>query len=281
MVKRSPGKLYQLERSLPEGLLVDAAWLSRNGYSTALRAHYVASGRLEHLARGVYCRPRGPLRWQQAVISLQTLLDVALVVGGRTALELQGFAHYLAQGMGEVHFYGSRPPPTWLAKLSLSLSVRFVYHNDHRLFHNPPVELGVAIDPTAGSGNRLKPNPLHFVVQPWGQWDWPLVLSTPERAILELLDELPNHESFEQIDKLMGSLANLSPKRLQELLANCHSVKVKRLFFFFADRHHHAWLKRLDKESLDLGTGKRLLVKGGKLDRTYQITVPEGLDAVP
>ena len=81
--------------------------------------------------------------------------------------------------------------------------------------------------------------------------------------------------------KLMGSLASLSPKRLQELLANCHSVKVKRLFFFFADRHHHVWLKRLDKESLDLGTGKRLLVKGGKLDRTYQITVPKDLDAVP
>jgi hypothetical protein len=57
-------------------------------------------------------------------------------------------------------------------------------------------------------------------------------------------------------------------------------VKVKRLFFYFADRHHHAWLKRLDKSAIDLGTGKRMLVKGGKLDPTYQITVPEDPDGV-
>jgi len=52
------------------------------------------------------------------------------------------------------------------------------------------------------------------------------------------------------------------------------------LFFFFADRHQHAWLKRLDKDAIDLGEGKRMLVKGGKLNKPYQITVPENLDAV-
>jgi hypothetical protein len=55
---------------------------------------------------------------------------------------------------------------------------------------------------------------------------------------------------------------------------------VKRLFFFFADRHQHAWLKRIDRAAVDLGKGKRMLVKGGKLDRAYQITVPGNLDAV-
>jgi hypothetical protein len=67
---------------------------------------------------------------------------------------------------------------------------------------------------------------------------------------------------------------------LQKLLAECHSVKVKRLFFYFADRHSHAWLKRLDREAVDLGEGKRMLVRGGRLDKTYQITVPGDLDAV-
>jgi hypothetical protein len=67
---------------------------------------------------------------------------------------------------------------------------------------------------------------------------------------------------------------------LQRLLAGCHSVKVKRLFFYFADRHSHAWLKRLDRKAVDLGEGKRMLVRGGKLDKTYQITVPGDLDAV-
>jgi hypothetical protein len=30
---------------------------------------------------------------------------------------------------------------------------------------------------------------------PWGQRDWKLILSTPERALLELLDELPEREA--------------------------------------------------------------------------------------
>jgi hypothetical protein len=43
------------------------------------------------------------LSWQQTVISLQTMLGHALVVGGRTALELQGYAHYLAPEQTEIH----------------------------------------------------------------------------------------------------------------------------------------------------------------------------------
>lgn len=95
-----------------------------------------------------------------------------------------------------------------------------------------------------------------------------------------MLDELPGRESFERVDKLFESLAGLRPRRLQTLLASCKSVKVKRLFFFFADRHGHAWVKHLYKDTVYLGKGKRLLVKGGRLDPVYQITVPEDLHGV-
>ena len=98
----------------------------------------------------------------------------------------------------------------------------------------------------------------------WGTNDWPLTLSTPERAYLEMLDELPRHESFHQVDMIVEGLRTLSPRRLQKLLADCRSVKVKRLFFFFADRHGHAWLKQIDRDAIDLGTGKRMLVQGGQ-----------------
>src|SRR5262249_26964220 len=119
-----------------------------------------------------------------------------------------------------------------------------------------------------------------LVVQPWGQWGWPLIVSTPERAVLELLDELPARESFHQADKLMEGLTNLSPRRLQSLLVDCRSIKVKRPFFFFADRHSHAWLRRIDRSAIDLGRGKRMLVKGGRFDAAHQITVPGDLDGV-
>jgi hypothetical protein len=54
-------------------------------------------------------------------------------------------------------------------------------------------------------------------------------------------------------------------------------VKVKRLFLWFAEKHDHAWLKQLDR--IDLGDGKRMLVRGGKLDPKFNITVPENIDA--
>jgi Transcriptional regulator, AbiEi antitoxin, Type IV TA system/Transcriptional regulator, AbiEi antitoxin N-terminal domain len=282
MGQQNVSKLNQLEKELPEGLLVDAAWLEKRGYYGSLRKKYVDLGWLEQPAHRVYRRPRGALRWEQAVISLQTLLEIPVVIGGRTALELQGFAHYLAREQNEVHLYGREPPPSWLHKLPLP--VRFAFHKGQRLFRNDPITRGLtSLNWNVRTGEATSADPLHsgLTTQPWGHWDWPLTLSTPERGILELLDELPDRETFHQADKLMEGLANLSPRRLQKLLEDCQSIKVKRLFFFFADRHAHAWLKRLERERIDLGTGKRMLVRGGKLDPQYGITVPEDLDAVP
>ncbi len=259
MSEQNVSLLNQLANDLPEGLIVDAAWLEQRGIASNLRSYYVKAGWLEQPARSVYKKPRGKLSWQQVVISLQTLLSHApLTVGGRTALELQGFAHYLTQDTRTVYLYGPEKPPTWLQKLHLPQS--FVYRSSTLLFRNDGQNSLTAI--------------------PWGQWDWPLTLSQPERAYLEMLDELPRHESFHQADMIMQGAANFSPRLLQTLLADCRSVKVKRLFFFFADRHNHAWLKRLDKSAIDLGSGKRALVPGGKLDPVYLITVPGDLDAV-
>lgn len=56
----------------------------------------------------------------------------------------------------------------------------------------------------------------------------------------ELLDELPGKESFHLVDKLFEGSVSLSPNRLTKLLADCRSIKVKRLFFSFADRHSPA-----------------------------------------
>lgn len=273
-------KLNSLQRSLPEGLVTDAAWLEKNGYSGALRKKYVAHGWLDKVARSVYRRP-APLLPEESgekglscegvVISLQTLLQARFVVGGRTALELQGFAHYLSSTpQREIHLYGTDKRPGWVLKLNLES--RFVFHNAKRLFANDVV-LDIddeANDPLAHSS---------YMRQRWGRWDWPLVLSSSERAILELLDEVPERETFHQADMLFEGLRNLSPRKLQPLLQSCRSVKVKRLFLWFAERHRPPWLNALNRGGIDLGKGKRVLVKGGKLDPTFNITVPESLDS--
>jgi hypothetical protein len=285
MGRQTEGKLNWLQHHLPEGLVVDAAWLERQGYSGALRSKYVAHGWLDPVARSVYRRPPAELptpnkdeslRWQHVVISLQTLLARPFTVGGRTALELQGFAHYLAPaGPREVHLYGSGTPPAWVSRLKLEN--RFVFHNAAKLFKDASLPEIDGTPPTQVASRD--PLPGSLIRQLWGHWDWPLILSSPERAILELLDEVPQRETFHQADMLIEGLRNLSPKRLHTLLVECRSVKVKRLFLWFAERHNHAWLKVLDRKGIDLGHGKRMLVRGGKLDTKFNITVPETLDA--
>ena len=295
MAEYNSSPLNRLERELPEGLVVDAAWLEERGIASNLRAYYVKTGWLKMVARSVYRRrprgevylrrPHGELNWQQVVISLQTVLlktHPPYWVGGRTALELQGFAHYLSHKTNNIHLYGPQKPPTWLNKLGLPQ--RFVYHNSETLFRNDPIHRGIGsldwniADGTGRDLSRFQGGSLTSLEL--GQWNWPLTLSKPERACLEMLDELPHRESFHQADMIMQSAVNFSPRRLQKLLVDCDSVKVKRLFFYFADRHQHAWLKRLDKTAVDLGKGKRMLVQGGKLDPVYLITVPEDIDAV-
>ncbi|WP_222851550.1 type IV toxin-antitoxin system AbiEi family antitoxin domain-containing protein [Phytoactinopolyspora mesophila] len=271
--------LNQLQRELPEGLVVDAAWLERHGYYRSLRQTYVNHGWLERAARRVYRRPGPELSWEQVVISLQTLLEYPVAVGGRTALELGGLAHYVPRVHAEVHLHRDRALPTWLP--TLQLPQRLIDHRNTRLFDIAVPELtssDLSAPRTDGDVQAWARG--GFVAVSWGQWNWPLMVSTPERAVLELLDELPARESFHQADVLFEGMVALSPRRVQHLLERCKSVKVKRLFFFFADRYSHAWLARIDRAKVNLGSGKRALVPGGRLDSTYNITVPEDLYAV-
>lgn len=270
-----PTKLNQLERDIPQGLIVDAAWLSDRGYSTSLRSQYVKAGWLEQPVRGVYRRPYGELDWQLAILSMQAMMRIPLIIGGRTSIELQGRSHYMKRDMDEIHLYGAARPPAWLGKLALG--VTFIVHNAGKLFANDPITralTNIEIDPRTRKTTSADPIHGSFTSYPLGHWKWPLTVSTLERAYLEMLDELPDRETFHQADVVMEGLSDLSPRRLQKLLEDCQSIKVKRLFLFFADRHRHAWLKRLDRARIDLGAGKRQLVKGGRYDPAYQITVP-------
>jgi hypothetical protein len=55
-------------------------------------------------------------------------------------------------------------------------------------------------------------------------------------------------------------------------------VKVKRLFLHLAERHSHPWAKSLDLSKESLGSGKRVLVAGGRLDAKHLITVPGAVE---
>ena len=261
------GKLNQLQTLLPADLLVDAGWLHRHGYYSSLVAKYVRSGWLEQPTRGAYRRAgaaagRSAEDWATVLASLQHMAPPLYAVGGRTAMELLGFGHYLsAAGSREIHVYGATPPPIWARRL---LEPRLAFHRA-RLFDSDPL-LAEQPTPEALALHLRRPDQEGVIGV--------LQVSTAERAFLELLDEVPHAASFHEADSLVEGLTTLSPRRLSALLAACRSVKVKRLALWFAERHAMAWAKRLDLAGIDLGQGNRVLVPGGRLDRTYKITVP-------
>jgi len=86
---------------------------------------------------------------------------------------------------------------------------------------------------------------------------------------------VPKHISVEHADYLMQGLSTLSPRKLEPLLQASLSVKSKRLFMWLAQRHNHPWFKYLKPEQYNLGSGKRSIVQAGRLDTTWNITVPK------
>ncbi|MFH2203827.1 MAG: type IV toxin-antitoxin system AbiEi family antitoxin domain-containing protein [Elusimicrobiota bacterium] len=155
------------------------------------------------------------------------------------------------KGLPLVHLYGrpGRPLPAWFRGCDWDSRVR--YHLV-QLFRGKP-----------DAGLTSKP-----------QGEYTVRMSAPERAALELAELVPSEQSFEGARLLMESLTTLRPDLVQELLETCRSVKAKRLFLFLAEACGHQWMKRLDLQKVDLGRGNRLIVRHGRLDSKYQITVP-------
>jgi hypothetical protein len=213
---------------------------------------------LVSLAPGVYARIGLPVSWQGLVLGLQRLYPEGSL-GGVTALELQGLGHFTPLASERtVHFYAPEKEPTWLQKLNLGCKV--VWHKSESFW----------LPSLADVSNR-------FSDISWRDDLEPLKISCPEKALLELLENVPSTVSFDYADVLVQGLTSLSPIKLERLLYACTSVKVKRLFFWLASRYQYPWLKKLDSTKFDLGRGKRVLVQGGRLDKQFQITVPEHL----
>ncbi len=262
---RTP-RLKPLLDTVPPGFVVDTPWLKARGIDSKSIHDYVARGWLKRIARGVYRRPLPVVAqsaapeesWATLLLSLQRLMNYAVHLGAESALDLVGHVHYLSfGGRRRVHFYGD--VPSWLRRLSMPTEI--VVHR-RTLFGDDPVGIEES-DIGVGAAVDL--------------WRWRIRASSPERAILEAIDDLPRHASFEKLDKVFEGLVSLRPKQLTVLLAACRSVKVRRLFFVFADRHQHRWRQQLDISGVDFGSGPRALVSGGRFHPTYRISVPQSL----
>lgn len=244
-----------LDKLLPYGRIVTKKCLLSQGMGRHSIDNALKSKKLKSLATGVYARVGAPISWWDVVNSLQKNSEQSIHVGGLTAIELQGFAHYLTNSTTKtVHLYSEIKPPAWLWKVDSG--VTFKWHGTKLLWDYE-------------SSKNLKSFTLGV--------DVPVTIANPESAILELLMSVPKTVSFDHANEIMQGMTSLSPKKLNELLTQCKSIKVKRLFLWLAENQNYAWFRKLDVKNLELGSGKRVIAKDGKLDKKYQITVPKHL----
>lgn len=265
----SASKLKHLLQTVPPGFLVDTTWMTRHAISRQSVSAYVKRGWLERVMQGVFRRPfttgenpEALTGWKIPLLSAQWIMGHEFHVGGTSALSVRGHAHYLPLGGGFVLYLYGRDIPAWLLKLRTDARV---VRRSGALFGGDKV--GIEDSLSEGSDAELALSP----------WRWPIRMSSAERAILEAIDELPKSGSFRTIDTLFERLVNLRPKLLTALLAQCRSVKVKRLFLVYADKHAHAWRRHIDMSKIDIGRGDRALATGGRLHPLYRITIPANL----
>jgi len=215
--------------------------------------NYKNSGWLERIGQGAYKRKGDEISWSGVLYALQKLEKLPIHVGGKTALELQGYGHYIKMANRDKVIIWKTPEvrlPSWFKsydKWKSQLDIRSV-----TFFSN---EVNALSDATVREVE--------------------VRISSAERAILEYLYDVPKKEGFDEANCIIEGLGSLRPNVLQHLLEACNSVRVKRLFMYMAEHHQHSWLKRLDSSKIDFGKGKREIVEGPKLNKKYKIVVSE------
>lgn len=245
-------KINQMLQQLPNGSVLLASWLKDQGYSYELQQRYRKSEWLTSIGGGAMIRTGEKLSLAGAIYALQHHTGIKIHIGGRTALGLQGYAHYIELERKETLLFAEHGVklPAW------------VRNNN---WDTKPVLITTSFLPEDTGLVDFK------------EKEFNLLISGAARAMMECLFLTPGHFDLEEAMQLMEGLNLLKPGVVQDLLEQCRSVKVKRLFLHFAKRSGHAWFKQLQLNKIDLGSGKRSLVTDGVLVREYNITLPKHL----
>lgn len=244
---------YNLNRLLtnwPDGMVYTQRKLTKLGYYHDLVRRYKKSRWIEPVGPGAYKKYGNTVDWPAGVFAIQAQLNLTIHPGGRTALELLGYAHYI-RFKGRVFLFGKTREtlPKWFRDAGWQTT--FEYHQT-QIFGDSKIGLMV--------------HEHHGIL---------LTVSTPERAAMEMLYLVPKTQGFDEADKIMNGLLSLRSDIVQGLLEVCRSIKTKRLFLYLSERNGLPWFDDINLNDVELGSGKRVIVKNGKYNAKYRISIPE------
>ena len=246
-------KINRLIQTTPKGLVLLSTWLASEGYPYELQQRYRRGGWLKSIGKGAMVKTGDSLVLSGAISALQKQVNFDIHIGGRSALELSGVAHYLQVNSGEITLFTEN-------KSSLPL-----WFTNNQWDRKPKI-FSVSLFKEDKTG-----------LTEYRDGELTMNISGAARAMMECLSLCPNQFPLTEAYELMEGLATLRPAQIQTLLEQCKSIKVKRLFLYFAERAGHSWFKYIDTQSIDLGSGVRSLFNEGAFVSKYQLVLPKEL----
>ena len=245
-------KIKKILDLIPRDSLLFSSWMARQGIDRKEQTLYVRSGWLERVAQGVYKIAGSSPTLYGAVASYNTQLGKHCHVGASSALDLRGFSHFVAMGkpLGFLFTDKDSRLPGWFEKTEWDMTVKYFTTS---VFGS---EKGLETYDYNGST---------------------LLISSPERAFMECLLLSPDQFSLLDSYYVMEMMTTLRPSLVQELLEECSSIKVKRLFLYMAEKAGHSWFRALDPGKINLGSGVRNISATGRFISKYQMIIPAEL----
>jgi hypothetical protein len=141
------------------------SWLEKKGVPRQLANTYLSTGWLSRFARGIYIRIDDEVDWLGGLYAIQKQLELSIHLGSKTALQFQGFSHYLPLvGESVVTLFGQPRVklPQWFKNNPWEVSVRYFTTNAF----------------SEGANLGLKKD---------CRGKFELTIASPERAIMEVL----------------------------------------------------------------------------------------------
>lgn len=206
--------LKELLRCLPHGQPFGLAELAEHGISPVLAAKYAKSGWLERLEHGTYAYPNDTLQLDSCLLYLQKR-SPGLHVGGKTALSWQGIRHNVSS-RSKIQLWGLQrfTLPEWFTS-------RFPARYHQRALFDVDV-LRPLLDDDGYA--RMADHAAGLCV------------SSRERALLEVLNEVGVTQDLEEATHLFESFTSMRLEVAGALLAACTRIKTVRLFLQLAEQ---------------------------------------------
>ena len=223
-------------------------WIMARGLGRRHVYHYAEKGVFQKLGPGVFRKANDEIPWPAVIKYLQVEECWPLHISGRSALELHGHGHYVPMGKIKIFLlsYDKAILPKWIA--NLSFDYEFIFKKSSLLDKE---------------GFLVEKNIEGF----------PVKIASRELAALELIEAFDLTHGLEDVGNYLESLGSLRASYVQNLLENCNSVKIKRVFLYLVEKLELPFFQKLKLSKISLGSGKRVIVQNGEFNKKYQITV--------